>query len=166
MGEYIIHEKKGIAVSANGKIINKLPLDAAPIITEQNALAQALSYLNADEYYWQNKQHEQFLKAETKDSKATYYPKGELVFAYIELDGKEKSKNVLAYKFTIRTSKPKDENRLIYVDAKNKTVIKNVDLDPNCSGTNIQTNFNGTQQISTYTNSFMSGWDMEDDYNH
>ncbi len=47
-------------------------------------------------------------ETKTKDIKATYYPKGELVFAFIDEGGKEKSKSILAYMFTIRTSKPKD----------------------------------------------------------
>jgi bacillolysin len=161
--EYIVHEKDGIAVSVNGKIANELPVNATPVITEQQALAGALNYLKADEYCWQNEIREKYLKAEAKNGEATYFPKAELVFASIDLHDNKEAKHILAYKFIIYISKPYNDTKAIYVDAENGNIVKNLDLAMDCNRTTIQTNFNGNQYIWTYTDSFMSGFDMEDD---
>jgi bacillolysin len=162
-GEYIVHEKDGIAVSVNGEIAGELAVITTPVITDQQALTVALNYLKADEYYWQNEIREKYLKAETKNSEATYFPKAELVFARIDLHDNGEAKHILAYKFIIYISKPSNDTRAIYVDALNGSIVKNLDLViTECSPTNIHTNFNGNQNICTYTDFLMSGFDMED----
>ncbi|MEI7726609.1 MAG: M4 family metallopeptidase [Bacteroidota bacterium] len=163
-GEYIVHEKEGIAASVNGNIANELPVNATPLITEQQALTGALSFLKADEYYWQNERRENYLKTESKNSEATYFPKAELVFANINLHDNGAAKHILAYRFVISISKPYDATKAVYVDAVNGNVVKDFDWDIDCNLTTIQTNFNGSQDIFTHSNSWPdTGFDMEDD---
>jgi Zn-dependent metalloprotease len=162
--EYIVHEKDEIAASVNGSIANELPVNATPAITEQQALTGALNYLKADEYYWQNEMRQKYLKAQTKNNEATWFPKAELVFASIDLQGNGEENHVLAYRFIIGISKPYDGTKAVYVDAVNGNVIKTFNWGIDCSPTTIQTNFNGNQVIYTYSNPWpLTGFDMEDD---
>ena len=163
-GEYIVHCKDGIAANVNGKIVHELPLNASPGITGQQALTAALNYLKADEYYWQNEAREKYLKASSKDSSASYYPKAELVFASIHSKDTIDGKHLLAYKLIISMSKPNDVSKAVYVDAGNGTIVKDCNWGAECNITTIQTNFNGNQDIYTYSNPWpWTGFDMEDD---
>ena len=162
--EYIVHEKDGIAASVNGKIVNDLPVNTTPIISEEQALLSALNYLKADEYCWQNIKLEKELKDESKNSESTYFPKAELVFANIDSNYSGAAKHILAYKFIIFISKPYYNAKAVYADAASGRIVKKLELtDTDCSLTTIKTNYNNNQDICTYTDSFMSGFDMEDD---
>lgn len=96
--------KNNKVISQNGEWFKKTSTSSTnekkAAISEANALSSALSYVGASTYKWQDADEEAFLKNETNDKTATYYPKGTLVY-YSDPDNPN-SKNIkLAYKFVV-----------------------------------------------------------------
>ena len=88
-----------------------------PSLSEAAALSKALSYINASVYKWQLPGEEAFIKQETGNPAATYYPKGELVLVENFMnDGLLSGKVFLAYKFNVYAQEPLSRTD-IYVDA-------------------------------------------------
>ena len=117
-------------------------------ISEANALSSALSYVGASTYKWQDADEEAFLKNETNDKTATYYPKGTLVY-YSDPDNPN-SKNIkLAYKFVVYAAEPLSKQE-IFVDAKSGVVLGANALihETNSTGSAV-TGYSGTQTITT-----------------
>lgn len=106
-GKWIIDRVKSIAKSAN--------------ISESIALQNALSFVGADSYKWQNKEEENFIKKESEDANASFAPKGELVY-YSDPSDEKLTNLKLAYKFDIYAEKPLSR-QYVYVDAKNGVVL-------------------------------------------
>jgi Zn-dependent metalloprotease len=112
--EYMLHGKNSSIETMNGdfQIVNIASV--VPFLTEKQALADALKYVNAKEYKWQDSASENFIKRSQNDPNATYYPKGQLV---IERDYLKGGKNLLlSWKFSIFSLIP-DNVQWIYVDA-------------------------------------------------
>lgn len=150
-GEYAVHQQKdGFVKSANGRLINGLNLGNTPAVTEKNALEAALKFMNAGKYLWQNPVMEKELKRTENNEKATYYPKGELVYApgnnkedYLAPDYR------LAWQFRIYTDDAKVPAKLVYVDALTGQVIHHTDISMSCSGGTGTSAFNGNVSINT-----------------
>ena len=88
-----------------------------PGLTEAEALAKALEYVSAAQYKWQIAAEENFIKQETHDAAATYFPKGELVLSEnFKTDSMLSGKVRLAYRFNIYAQQPLSRTD-IYVDA-------------------------------------------------
>ena len=83
----MLHEKGSIVQSANGMIAKDISLNTTPSLTEQQALNQALQYLNATRYAWNSPQHMVWLR-EREGSQATFLPKGKLIIASTKHSGK------------------------------------------------------------------------------
>lgn len=117
-------------------------------ISEANALSSALSYVGANSYKWQDATEEAFLKTETNNKSATYYPKGKLVY-YSDPSNLDAKNLKLAYKFEIYASEPLSKQE-VFVDAKNGVVLGSNALihETNATGTAI-TGYSGTQTITT-----------------
>ena len=152
--EYMLHGKNGNIETINGdyQIVNIASV--TPALSEQQALANALSYVNAKEYKWQDSASENFIKQINNDPKATYYPKGELV---IEKDYLKGGKNLLlSWKFSISSLSPNNV-QLIYVDANTGEIINTTPqiLDANTPLT-AQTLYSGTLGITgdSYSNGY------------
>lgn len=151
-GEYIVHQNsKGIVQSANGRLITGLNMPDVSAINEEQALNKALQFMNAPKYLWQNAELEKELKRQEKNEKATYFPKGELVYApstnKAEFDA---GLYRLAWKFEIRTDGSEVMSKAVYVDANTGKVIHYKDIAMNCStsGTSASA-FNGNVTIRT-----------------
>ncbi|MBI4645282.1 MAG: hypothetical protein HY738_01495 [Bacteroidia bacterium] len=148
--EYIVHVMDGYVEKANGKIIRGLNLNINPLISENEALNIALSFINATVYMWEDVNEEQLLKEFKNDNSATYYPQAELV---ISREGENLDlipRNfLLAYKFDIYAQQPMSRNH-VYVDAINGDVIlvMNRIHSNDVQGTAI-TKYSGTQTITT-----------------
>src|SRR5215218_3960282 len=101
--EYIVHQQPdGFVKSANGHLITGLNLDSRPAVSEQQALNSALQFMNAKKYLWQNSEMEKELKRQKNNPAATYYPKGELVYAPNKYDGPFQPADYrLTWQFTI-----------------------------------------------------------------
>lgn len=145
---YNIHYNNGKALMANGDF---LPIDAGtsttPILTENSALQNALKHVGANTYKWQIAEEEQFIKKETGDAKATFYPKGELVFVEDFYGGSGKAK--LAYKFDIYASTPISRGD-VYVDSQNGAILfVNAQIHHVDALGSAQTRYSGTRDITT-----------------
>ena len=150
-GEYIVHQQAdGFVRSANGRLITGLNLDAAPAISQEQALANALKFMDAKKYLWQNPAMETELKRQEKNEHATYYPTGELVYApnnskatFLASDYR------LTWNFKIYTEDAKVPAKTVFVDAATGQVIHSVDISMTCSGGTGTSAFNGSVSIST-----------------
>jgi len=140
--------KKGKVVSQNGVWFKNIPatVEKRAGISEANALNSALAYVGATSYKWQNAEEEAFLKNDTKDANATFYPKGKLVYYNDPADVNAK-KLTLAYKFDVYASEPVSRQE-VYVDAKTGKVLGTnaLILETNAPGTAV-TAYSGNQSI-------------------
>lgn len=140
--------KKGKVVSQNGVWFKNVPatVEKRAGISEANALNSALAYVGATSYKWQNAEEEAFLKNDTKDSNATFYPKGKLVYYNDPADVNAK-KLTLAYKFDVYAVEPVSRQE-VYVDAKTGKVLGTnaLILETNAPGTAV-TAYSGSQSI-------------------
>jgi Zn-dependent metalloprotease len=143
--EYLIHGKDGNIEVINGDFQNiKIPI-VKYSLNEQKALEKALAYVGAQKYKWEDEGMERYVKMNTNNSNATYYPKGEVLISKDFLTGSNTFR--LSWKFTISSMLP-DNEQLIYVDANNGEIINDVSLicSSNISCT-AQTLYSGTQTI-------------------
>lgn len=140
--------KKGKVVSQNGVWFKNVPstIERKAGVSEANALNSALAYVGATSYKWQNAEEETFLKNDTKDANATFYPKGKLVYYNDPADVNAK-KLTLAYKFDVYAAEPVSRQE-VYVDAKTGKVLGTnaLILETNAPGTAV-TAYSGNQSI-------------------
>ena len=147
---YISHVKNGKVISQNGHWMNNAgnKLGIRTGITESNALTNALRFVGANSYKWQDTEEETFIKTESGNADASFFPKASMV--YYNIAGKnEKAQPRLAYKFDIYAQTPVSR-KLVYVDAANGSILASNDLllDVDVTGTAV-TGYSGTQSIST-----------------
>ena len=117
-----VHVKDGKVLFQNGKLVKTLPEQlSTPSISSKTAIASALNNIKAKQYAWENTAAEAQLKKDKKDSKATYYPKGDLVW-YSTDGGLDPSKLKLAYKLDVVATDPYI-HQLVYVDANNENIL-------------------------------------------
>jgi Zn-dependent metalloprotease len=149
-GEYIVHQiPGGFVKSANGRLITGLKAGNTPAVPEAQALAAAISYIHASKYLWQNADMEKELKRQQKNQQATYFPKGELVYAPDNWNASFKASDYrLAWSFKIYTDDPKVMSKNIYVDALTGKIIHYTDISMNCSGGSGTSAFNGSVSVS------------------
>jgi len=134
-GTYIVHSKNGIISSMNGefKKLNDLSID--PSLSSNDALASALSHVNAETYLWEKPQEASLINYSK--------PEGQKVI----VEGK------LAYKFDIYSLKPISRAH-IYVDANSGEIIRSNPLihHADAIGT-AATRYSGSKSIHTDSNS-------------
>src|SRR4051812_42512359 len=120
---YIVHVKGGKVLSENGRWAKDYPnnLAAGAVLSEKASLQNALNKINAKVYRWQNADEESFLKQQTGDRNATYFPKGKLVYYSAGEDISAQDLR-LAYKFDVYATVPL-VHKQIFVDAVNGTVL-------------------------------------------
>jgi bacillolysin len=150
-GEYIIHQQPdGFVKSGNGRLITGLNLASTPSIAEKPALDAALHFMNAGKYLWQNAAMEKELKRQQNDQNATYYPKGELVYAPNNWNADFKPSDYrLTWHFKIYTDGSDVMAKDVYVDAITGKVIHYTDIAMNCSGGTGTSAYNGSVSINT-----------------
>ena len=80
---FIIHTKNGLLKSLGGSIVTDFdPLmdeRGATRVSEANAIANAVKYVHAKVYAWQDADMEQRIKIQTGNPNASYLPKSSLV---------------------------------------------------------------------------------------
>lgn len=122
--QFLLHEKNGKLVSANGNFYSGISLDTNPSITQQVAIQKAIEFVGAEKYLWNNKDEEYFLKKEKNDNNASYYPKAVLMIAPI--DGIFRKDNFkLCYRVNIFSELPYD-NVDVYIDAQTGKIINKI----------------------------------------
>ncbi|MDW8347902.1 MAG: M4 family metallopeptidase [Bacteroidia bacterium] len=147
-GIYILHTKNGLLHSANGVFYDSLTNISYPSLNEHTALQKALEYTNAQIYMWQVPDLEQHLKIEQRNPQATYYPKGQLVYAPKDHQYKPKAFR-LSYKFDIYAYQPLSR-KYVYVDAQTGEIILTQDLIHTFDSTGVaHTRYSDIQTIKT-----------------
>ena len=148
-GMMAVQTLDGKIAGESGSWIIKVPknLDKSAKISESIALQNALAFVGAESYKWQNKEEESFLKKESDNPQATFAPKGEIVYYSDPAD--ENINNLkLAYKFDIYAEKPVSR-QYVFVDARDGKVL-GVDAiihEANSPGTAV-TAYSGTRSIT------------------
>lgn len=141
-----VHALNGFVEAINGEFrtINSTSLSTS--LAERSALQYALDFVGARTYMWELTDEEDFLRKESNNAEATYYPKGELVMLMDETNFGDAK---VAYKFDIYASSPISRAN-IYVDANTGAILF---VDPiikhaNSTGS-AATRYSGTQSITT-----------------
>ncbi len=144
-GEYILHERQGRVVSANGMFYRGINLSTVPSFTEKNALDAALRTIGASKYLWQASAAEQELWL--GHAHASAYPKGELVVIPQTAEFNKTKANVLCWAFDVYSIAP-HERWMVYVNAQNGEVVfrENRICTITVNGTAV-TRYSGTQTI-------------------
>ncbi|MEJ5104423.1 M4 family metallopeptidase [Chryseobacterium sp. MYb328] len=149
-GMMSVQTKDGKIVGQSGKWVLKVSqgIEKKSNISENIALQNALAFVGADQYKWQNKEDEEFIKKELKDDNASFAPKGELVY-YSEPTDEKLRDLKLAYKFDIYAEKPLSR-QYVFVDAKNGKVLGTDAIihEINTPGT-ATTVYSGSRNITT-----------------
>lgn len=129
-----------------GTVSSKLEKRAG--ISESSALSSALAFVGATSYKWQDAGEEEFIKRESGDAKATFFPKARLVY-YSDPSDTDAKKVKLTYKFDIYASEPLSRQE-VFVDAKTGQVLGSNTLihETNAPGTAV-TAYSGNQSITT-----------------
>lgn len=156
--EFLIHGKKDNIEVINGDFWDVNVPVITPSLNEKQALTKALVFVGSKKYKWEDIAMEKFVKQNTNNPNASYYPKGELVISKDYLKGSNLWK--LSWKFTISSMEPNNE-QLIYVDANDGNIINDIplisDANVSCSG---QTIYSGPQNI--IGDSFTSGTRLQE----
>ncbi len=122
--EYLLHEKNGKLISANGNFYSGLSINVSPSVTKETAIQNAIKFVGAEKYQWENQDEENFLKKEKNNANATYYPQAELVIAPINgIYIKENFR--LCYKINIASEKPYDIVD-VFIDANTGEAINKI----------------------------------------
>lgn len=115
-----LHSKNNKIISISGNLNKESINTMIPSISEADALANALNYVNANIYKWEVAVEESHIKTESNNTLATYFPKGKKVILPSFYHRKEQS--VLAYKFDIYAHTPVSRS-YIYIDANTGSVL-------------------------------------------
>lgn len=154
---YLVHTKNNNVSSYNGLAVDAdINLSPAPALNETTALEAAKKHIGAARYKWEDEYWENTLKENTKNTDATYFPKGELCWYADKISTLGKNSAFrLAYKFDMYAANP-DKAQRVYVDANSGAVLKTLPLETNCVPATVNTIFNGTKDIHTTENGILS----------
>jgi len=124
---YMLHEKSKTIYKANGNLAINININGStiPSLTESAALKKVLTFIDADQYAWENEYFEATYKQLKKDELASFYPKGELVWL-------SNNEYKLTYKFEVYAVKP-HSRKLIYIDASNGEILKSIEKLHSCT---------------------------------
>jgi Zn-dependent metalloprotease len=146
--QYIVHEQDGRIIRSNGRLVSEIKAPSQPLISAEEAIASAILYTDAPQYYWQIPEKEAVLKRITDDEDATFYPEAELVYAdrSYSQDG---DKYRLAWKMEIHAMGPKGE-KVIFIDARDGHILYELE---GCQDVSVhgqaETRYHGLQSFMT-----------------
>ncbi|MFC2111046.1 M4 family metallopeptidase [Bacteroidota bacterium] len=147
---FLIHVKKNKVYALNGNFFSNINPTNTISLSESQALAMALTSINAEKYKWEIPEEEAFIKELEDNPSASYYPKGELVLLAYKNSGSHR----YSYRFDIYAHQPMSRAD-IYVDASSGNILfKNDKIHfADSTGTAI-TKYAGTRTFTTdYNNS-------------
>ncbi len=150
---YLVHSKGGTIIRTNGQLVANFPATLANTqrqsrISPQAAVQAAMARVGATSYKWQLSGEEAFLKAESGDEKATFYPSADLVW-FSGTEELDPANLRLAYKLDIYAHEPVSR-QYVFVDAQTGKVlaVKERLHTTDVPGSAV-TGFSGTQTITT-----------------
>jgi Zn-dependent metalloprotease len=139
--DYIVHEKDGRVVTANGQLTDAPAGLPNPGLSEAKALQTIIPAPKNPHYMWNDEQAEIALKGRSNNQAATYFPKGELTWFIRD------TRLDLVWKFDINTDNGTSETVLVH--AATGAVVQRIPIDINCNPGNGATTWNGNQNFST-----------------
>jgi Zn-dependent metalloprotease len=139
--DYILHEKDGRVVTANGQLYDAPAASPYPTLSEAEVLQQILPAPRSAQYLWNDEKAEAALKDRDHNPAASYYPRGEL--HWLNRDNRLE----LVWKFDINTNNGTSERLL--VDANTGEIALRIPIDINCNPGSGATTWNGNQNFST-----------------
>lgn len=144
---YLVHARNGYVVSVNGDAYSSVPVSGEFSISSESALSQAIAYVGAEKYKWEIPEEEAFIKKESNQADATFFPVAQKVYFFEKQSGRVVFRP--AYKFDIYAAMPVSR-AYIYVDASSgKILLENKRIHTaNAAGT-AHTRYSGVQPITT-----------------
>lgn len=145
-GIFLLHLQNGVVKKFNGYLFKNISTATVASLPETSALDFALQSIGASKYKWELPQEENFLKQESGNAAATYFPKGELEILQV---GNNESNNFrLTWKFDIYAHKPMSRHH-VYVDAQTGVVLKKADRIHHANATGTATTvYRGNRTIT------------------
>ncbi|MEI7595833.1 MAG: M4 family metallopeptidase [Bacteroidota bacterium] len=141
-----VHEENNRVKTMNGFIIKGLNKSSSPILSEKEAINNALVIVAATKYKWEDAKAEQMLKSAKNDNNATYYPKAKLVW-YSRNTKANASSFKLAYQVEVYAINPLSK-QMFFIDALNGQVINKINTLKNVDVPGVATTkYNGVQTI-------------------
>lgn len=162
--DFSIYGKAEKSLFANGRLVQTLPSPQVPAVTESQALATALANVPAKRYLWQDLRQEQQLRISKRDSSATNYPKGQILYALTANDGNaEGTIHRLAYRFDIMRLDP-EAYEAVYIDAITGRLLRISSLMSNgsCQDNQVDTWYNGNRYVGTWWDSNSNNFKLQD----
>lgn len=158
---FIIHEKSGRAVKANGRLVRDFERSSRPNLSKQQALERAMQSIDGGQFAWQNANAEGFMQEVLGDSSASHFPDPTLMFTRRDDDQDVVAENlVLAYYVHITTVQP-SASYDVYIDAIDGSLVKKIRNTTGCFDAQANTLYNGEQTIHVAT--LGSDYVLEDD---
>ena len=117
----IAHCKNGYLHSFNGEYFSILDKNQTSLLDEKVCLDIALDSTGAESYLWQHEEEEESIRLIKEDPKASWFPKGTLVYVPKGLNF-ESTEFFLCYRFNIHAFQPRTAEN-IYVSVMNGNVI-------------------------------------------
>jgi Zn-dependent metalloprotease len=157
---YTVKVQNGLVKSFLGDAFIVESIQTTPVLSEEQALQNALVFFKSTNYLWESEYWEQEIKEHQNNPNATYYPKGTLTITNFAADqSTNEGAFRLAYVFDVYAS---DKEERIFVDAQTGRVLYTLPLASNCSAATVNTIFNGSRAINTdkYT---ANDWRLRDD---
>lgn len=156
---FSIHKEDGFVRSGNGNIYTPSVIRSSITMTEDKALENTLTSINAASYYWQDPTRERRLREKKNNLQATYYPHAEKVY----MPNKEGNEFHLTFAFHIYTSEESKSGQY-FIDADNGTIVKFIPASHSCDPTDFESNWYGN--LGLHTNDIAvtgHSYDLEDD---
>lgn len=143
---YLLHEKNGFLKSANGEIYTAITSTSNASIRAKQAVENAIAWVSAEEYAWQNKVFEQDIKSINKSKNATHYPSASLMY-YRKSSAENKGDFRLVYRVEVLATKPL-KRVAVFVDAQSGEIYHTTNILMNIDKpTKAVTRYNGTKDI-------------------
>ncbi len=145
--QYVLHQSDD-ELWGNGRLVYGITANENPAISKADALQNAMVYIGAPEYYWEDQTQEDFIKWLKDDPEATFFPTAELVFAD-EQFSQNGAEYQLYWKFDIYAHGEK-LREYVYVNATDGSIGHS--RDAICYGSvegTAETHFYGEQTIIT-----------------
>ncbi|MFM9944928.1 MAG: M4 family metallopeptidase [Bacteroidia bacterium] len=121
---YVEHVLNGYVIISNGYVCEDMDQTSIPVLTESEALDIALEDAGeARVFAWQDDSLEYFLRHDSLGTDTTYFPKGELLYAYIG-DTVKASNFKLAWKFRIWAVDTPVYEKYVYVNAVTGEILR------------------------------------------
>ena len=146
---YKMHEHNGIVIKGNGKLVEDVEVKLDAALSEEEALQLALLEVDAERYAWEDAAMERMIKHAKNDTSKTFYPKGKLMIVDGNFESVPGTNYRLAWKFEIHTTRPHEGREWVYVDAKDGSIVKQLDVhmhEGTYEGT-AETRYSGVQSI-------------------